>query len=147
MKKLLAIVVLGLLWSGNVFSEPIKVKDLQCSTLKNNFRDKYKNDYWSITKNDSFAEMTFLSDKGFEVVVWEFDVRKNLDFIWFERIGGIKDSIEYVLSRNDGTMILKYFGSETKLKCKPFNEKSNIFDLLKSKAEENLKKKKSGIKF
>ena len=68
--------------------------------------------------------MTFLSDKGFEVVVWEFDVRKNLDFIWFERIGGIKDSIEYVLSRNDGTMILKYFGSETKLKCKPFNEKS-----------------------
>ena len=48
MKKLLAIVVLGLLWSGNVYSEipPIKVKDLQCSWIEDNFRDKYKNEYY-----------------------------------------------------------------------------------------------------
>ena len=152
MKKLLAIIVLGLLWSGNVYSEipPIKVKDLQCSSPENNFRDKYKNDYWSITKNDSFAEQTFLSVDGLEVVVWKYDVKTNLDFITFTRVDSYKPEklkIEYRLSRKDGSMILSYSGTKIDFKCKPFKNKFNTLNSLRSKADENLKKKKSDIKF
>ena len=153
MKKLLAILITIFFSFNNLFcseTPPIKVKDLQCSWPENNFRDKYKNEYWSITKNDSFAEMTTLSSNGFEVVVWKFDVKRDLDFISFTRVDTYKPKefkIEYKLSRKDGSMTLNYLGNKTKFKCKPFEKKLNSLDFLKSRAEENLKKKKSEIKF
>ena len=103
MKKLLAILITIFFSFNNLFcseTPPIKVKDLQCSWPENNFRDKYKNEYWSITKNDSFAEMTTLSSNGFEVVVWKFDVKRDLDFISFTRVDTYKPKefkIEYKL--------------------------------------------------
>ena len=153
MKKFLASLIISFFFLNNlVYSEipPIKVKDLICSTLKNNFRNRYWNDYWSITNKDSFAEKTSLSADGFEVVVEKYDVKKNLDFITFTRTDTYEPEafkIEYILSRESGTMNLFYLGSKTAFKCRPSKKKFNAYDFLESKAKENIKKKKSDIKF
>ena len=152
MKKFLAISIIFFFCNNLVYSEipPIKVKDLVCSTLENNFRDRSRNDYWSIIKKDSFAEKTFLSADGFEVFVWNFDVKKNLDFIYFTRTDTYEPEafkVEYILSRKKGTMNLFYLGSKTEFKCRPSKKKFNAYDFLESKAKENIKKKKSDIKF
>ena len=153
MKKIFAILVTIFFPFNNLFCSeipPIKVKDLQCSSLENNFKDKYKNEYWSITKNDTFAEKTFLSSDGFEMVVWKYDVTRDLNVIKFQRVdtySPAKFAMKYRLSRKDGSMHFNYLDSTIKLKCKPFEKKLNSLDFLKARAEENLKKKKSEIKF
>ncbi len=153
MKKIFAILVTIFFSFNYLFCSeipPIKVKDLQCSSLENNFKDKYKNEYWSITKNDTFAEKTFLSSDGFEMVVWKYDVTRDLNVIKFQRVDTYSPAgmeMIYRLTRKDGSMNFSFLGATTKFKCKPFDKKLNSLDFLKSRAEENLKKKKSEIKF
>ena len=142
-------------WNKSVYSEipRIKVKNLQCISEKDkifNTNTKYHKEYWSITKNDNFAELTFLSSDGFEVVTEKFDVKRDLDYITFTRDDAYKSpkgfKMIYKLRRKDGVMFLNYLGSQTEYKCEPFKGRS-YYDFLKSKAEKNLKKKKSDIRF
>ena len=97
MKKLLGIIVLSLLLSGNGFADEIKVKRIECD---NKFSDaRFNNYFFVILNNDKLAKL-FKSYYSYHWDTKRFDIKTGLNFISFYESG----SIQFEINRVNGEL-------------------------------------------
>ena len=92
MKKLLAIVVLGLLFSGNAYALDIKVKRIECTFFikRDGVTEKFYNKFFIISDNQKTAKLyRSVGWYGWETI--DLKVRANLHYITFEKKSSLLD--------------------------------------------------------
>jgi len=138
MKKLLGILVLGLLLSLNAYADnraPIKHKRIECSS--NMFPGRVNNSFLIISKDDKTAQLITIPWNTVEK--FKVEINKTLLNIKFKLIN---DWDEYwVLERKTG-IIKVYSGAKYshEKKCEPFPDDFDPEKFLNSKISENVKK-------
>ena len=96
-KKLIGIVVLSLLLSGNAYSNDIKIKRIECD---NKFSDdRFYNYFFVILNNDKYIKM-FKSNYSFSWETQRFDIEAGLNFISLRSSG----NLEYQINRANGEL-------------------------------------------
>ena len=148
MKKLLGILVLGLLLNVNAIADvvPIKEKRLQCLHDKSNPNSAKKEDYVYVifSQNDTVGELFKLHSYELILRVSKFEARSGLHYISL-----IKNyKIPWEINRQTGILSELRRGITTeKYKCEPvptnFNPKKYLEDL----AKKRLQKEKDKIKY
>ena len=149
MKKLLGILVLGLLLNANAIADvvPIKEKRLQCLDDKSNPDSAKKEDYVYIifSQNDTVGELFRLHSYDLVLRVSRFKARNSLHYITL--IENYK--IRWEINRQTGILSEHFFGQEKtyKYKCEPvptnFDPKKYLEDL----AKKRLQKEEDKIKY
>ena len=129
MKKLLGIVVLGLLLSGNAYANDIKIKRIECD---NKFSDaRFDNYFFVILNNDKIAKM-FKSYFSFNWKTEWFDIKTGLHYINFSKSGDLK----YEINRANGELWslyqMKVVGTCFKMED-GFNPETFLSDIVKKK--------------
>ena len=138
MKKLLSIMVLGLLLGGNAYSEnraPIKHKRIECSS--NLLPGRANNSFLIISKDDKTAQLITIPWNTVEK--FKVEINKSLLNITFKLIN---DWDEYwVLERKTG-IIKVYSGGKYShdKKCEPFPNNFDPEKFLSSKINKSIKK-------
>ena len=148
MKKLLGIVVLGLLLSGNAIAGdfPIKEKRLQCLFNEFNPTTAKKTDYLYIvfSENDKTAQFIQLLDDALYVNLKLFDVSLELYWITFKRNN---DASLWEINRKNGT--LKQYIKTKEIaygKCEPVLANFDPRKFLEDLSKKRLKKEYDKLK-
>ena len=150
MKKLLGILVLGLLLSGNAIAGdfPIKEKKLQCLFNEFNPSTAKKTDYLYIifSEDEKRAQFIQLLDDNVYVYLKIFDVSLELYWITFKRRFD-DDASLWEINRKNGT--LKQYIKTKEIaygKCEPvlanFNPRKYLEDLSKKRLKKEYDKLK-----
>ena len=149
MNKLLGILVLGLLLSGNAIAGdfPIKEKRLQCLFNEFNPTTAKKTDYLYIvfSENDKTAQFIQLLDDALYVNLKLFDVSLELYWITFKRNN---DASLWEINRKNGT--LKQYIKTKEIaygKCEPVLANFNPRKYLEDLSKKRLKKEYDKLKF
>ena len=136
-KKILGIIVLGLLLSGNAYAEndaPIKHKRIECKS--SDWPQRYNNHFLIISDDDKTAEM--ISIPWGKVEKFKVNVTKSFSYITF--IFENNDSYgKWLLKRSDGT--LEQFTLNNlviKRTCEPFSKDFNPEEFLNNAIKTNL---------
>ena len=146
MKKLLGIVVLGLLLSVTAYAEndaPIKHKRIECKSSE--WPQRYNNHFLIISDDDKTAEM--ISIPWGKVEKFKVNVTKSLLYITFTFENN--DSYgKWLLKRSDGT--LEQFTLNNlvlKRTCEPFSKDLDPEEFLKDQIKLNIEKTIKNNKF
>jgi len=138
MKKLLGIMVLGLLLGGNAYAEadaPIKHKRIECAYGMT--PERYNNHFLIISKDDKTAEL--ITIPWGQVEKYSANIKKDLFNITFT-FEGTRIEEDWVLKRKSG-ILEQYHNNKVLLKrtCKPFSKDFNPEEFLNNAIKFNVK--------
>ena len=138
MKKLLAVVVLSLMISGNAYTEtnaPIKHKRIEC-TYKD-MPQRYNNHFLIISDDDKTAEI--ITIPWGQVEKYNANIKKDLLKIVFTFRGNLMEE-QWELERKSG-ILKEYINNNFMLKrtCEPFSKDFNPEEFLNNAIKTNKK--------
>ena len=142
MKKLLGIVVLGLLLSGNAFGSDIKIKRIECKNPKSN--DLFDSKFIIISNNGTKAEVFEKHGKFFYL--------KNLYYVK-SSIQSIKfyyedsDNVRFRIERSSGKLLFGIDGAGLVGLCDQMSENFDPEAYFDEQTKKNRVEKKKSNKF
>tara|TARA_Y100000996_G_scaffold329827_1_gene265962 strand:+ start:182 stop:598 length:417 start_codon:yes stop_codon:yes gene_type:complete len=137
MKKLLGIVVLGLLLSGNAYAADIKFNRIECKDLKNN---RFYNKFFIISENQKEAKL-YRSFGNFGWNIVKLKVSTTLNVIEFT----IGSEVRYSINRSTGDyrqgILQKFQGTCIKMED-DFDPEAFLSEIVKKNIENKKKQNK-----
>ena len=142
MKKLLGIVVLGLLLSGNAFASDIKIKRIECKNPKNKnlFNSKF-----IIISNDGNGAKLFEALSPYRYLRRDYKVSSGLYFIHFFKDTNLNP--EFRIIRSSGELKKGWTGQKLFGICNKMSEDFDPVAYFDEQTKKNIAEKKKSDKF